>query len=99
MNILYISKLSGNPWTGPNNSVPAQIAAQAQIDNVLWYNLARPSRPDWLALDYYCDLTEYSTKRLDDLSPPFNCPDLVVFQGCYSYPFTRIIFDIWNRRI
>ena len=32
MNILYISKLSGNMWAGPNNSVPAQIMAQTKFD-------------------------------------------------------------------
>ena len=39
MNVLYISKLTGNLFAGPNNSVPAQIKAQSKIDNVFWYNL------------------------------------------------------------
>ena len=41
MNVLYISKLTGNLFAGPNNSVPAQIKAQSKIDNVFWYKKER----------------------------------------------------------
>ena len=46
MNILFISKLSGNLWAGPNNSIPAQVKAQSRIDNVFWYNLNNTKRPE-----------------------------------------------------
>lgn len=34
MNIVFISKLSGRLSTGPSNSVPKQVNAQAAVDNV-----------------------------------------------------------------
>lgn len=99
MNILYISKLTGDMWAGPNNSVPAQIAAQSKIDNVFWYNFNRLISDSWSKLDYFNNLNDFPQRKIKFLPKPFNNPDLVVFEGTYEYPFCSLIFDIWKKNI
>lgn len=100
MNILYISKLSGNLWAGPNNSVPAQIRAQSAIDNVFWYNLNEVRRDEWLENGLHCyNLTDYPTGRLNDLPVPFNRPDIAIVEECYCYPFCKMIDDLHYAKI
>ena len=95
MNILYLSNLSGNLFAGPNNSVPAQVRAQAKLDNVFWYNLNNTKREEWTrdGLDCKC-LTDYPTGRLADLPAPFDHPDIVVLEELYCFPFSRIVGDV-----
>ena len=100
MNILFVSTLSGNLWAGPNNSIPAQVKAQSQIDNVFWYNLNYNKRPEWSEHGLDCkNLSDYPTRRLKDLPAPFNHPDIVVVEQCYAYLFCRIIRDIQREKI
>ena len=100
MNILYISKLTGNLFAGPNNSVPAQVRAQAQYDNVLWYNLNDIKRPEWTQNGLDCkNLTDYPSGRLKDLPPPFNHPDLAVIEELYCFPFCDLIHDFQKEKI
>jgi len=100
MNILFISKLSGNLWAGPNNSVPAQIRAQSRIDNVFWYNLNGNKRPEWSADGVEChNLLDYPHGRLCYLPIPFNHPDIVVIEQCYAYFRCKIIKDIQKLKI
>ena len=98
MNILYISKLSGNMFAGPNNSVPAQIQAQSKIDNVFWYNLNNVKKDEWTKLKCY-NLKDYPTGRLADIPKPFNKPDIVIVEEFYCFPFEKIIKDIQINRI
>lgn len=98
MNILYISNLSGNLFAGPNNSVPAQIKAQSEIDNVFWYNINHVKRKEWEAIGC-SNLDDYPTKRLDDLPAPFSNPDIAVLEEFYCFPFCRIISDLQKKRI
>lgn len=98
MNILYISKLSGNMFAGPNNSVPAQIQAQAEFDNVFWYNLNQIKSEEWKNKEYH-NLNEYSSGRLKDLPSPFNFPDIVIIEEFYCFPFEKIISDIQKKQI
>lgn len=96
MNILFISKLSGNLWAGPNNSVPAQILAQSKIDNVMWVNLNHICLPNWRREEYkfvnYDDLSDYS---LENLPVPFNSPDFIIFEELYCfYPNDRMVISI-----
>ncbi len=95
MNILYISKLTGNLWAGPNNSVPAQVEAQSKIDNVFWYNLNNVKRQEWVdkGLPIY-NLVDIPSGRLRDLPSPFNKPDIVIVEEVYCHTFSRIIYDI-----
>ena len=98
MNILFISKLSGNLFAGPNNSVPAQIAAQKKYDNVFWYNLREAKRDEWI--DIGCKNTnDYPSGRLADLPSPFDKPDLAVIEEVYCHPFSKIIKDLQNSNI
>ena len=100
MNILFISTLSGNLWAGPNNSIPAQVKAQSQTDNVFWYNLNYNKRSEWSVNGLDCkNLSDYPTGRLKDLPAPFNHPDIVVVEQCYAYLFCRIIRDIQREKI
>lgn len=66
MNILYISKLSGNMWAGPNNSVPAQIMAQTKFDNVFWYNVNYVTKKEWEESRVFHNLKEYPSKKIAD---------------------------------
>lgn len=99
MNILYITKLSGELWKGPNNSVPAQISAQSKMDNVKWYNLTNKRVGMWKKLPYYCDLNDFETKKISKFSPPFNSPDLVVFESAYDFPFLNMFSELQKLRI
>lgn len=100
MNLLYISKLSGELWTGPNICVPEKIRAQSHIDNVLWYNLNHIKRPEWTINGLDCkNLSDYPTMRLRDIPKPFSNPDLVLIEEFYCYPFCILIKDIQNAKI
>lgn len=99
MNILYLSKLSGNPGAGPSYSVPEQIFAQSFVDNVFWINLNHQRRKEW-------EKQENFFHNLDDLNPelrffptPFNKPDLVVVEGFYSFFLSPIIKELINKKI
>lgn len=99
MNLLYISSLDGQKWQGPSQSVPNQISAQSQYDNVFWYDINPYIKSEWNT-DFQChNLSEYPNMRINDLPSPFNNPDLVIFEGVYEYPFCRIVFELWKRHI
>lgn len=98
MNVLYISNLTGNLFAGPNNSVPAQIKAQSQIDNVFWYNMNNIKREEWKEINCY-NLEDYPSGRLKELPEPFNKPDIVVIEEFYCFPFFKIIEDINKNKI
>ena len=83
MNILYISHLSGSQYGGPNYSVPAQVSAQATVDNVFWYNLSAPVMEHWTKTGLFHNTAEYPDKTIAALPAPFNKPDLVVFEDFY----------------
>ncbi|MDG5789303.1 glycosyltransferase [Evansella sp. AB-P1] len=99
MNILYISKLAGHKWQGPNQSVPNQIGAQSRYDNVFWYNLNYVLKNEWLEKSNCYNLNDYPELKISKLPPPFNKPDLVIFEGVYEYPFCKLIFEIWKRKL
>ena len=100
MNILYVSKLTGNLFAGPNYSVPAQIGAQFQYDNVFWYNINNVKRQEWTEKGLDCkNLSDYPSGRLADLPSPFNRPDLAVVEELYCYPFCKIITDLQKAKI
>lgn len=100
MNILYISNLSGNLWAGPNNSVPAQIRAQAKIDNVFWLNINHNKRKEWAQNGLDCkNLDDFPSGRLKDMPAPFNRPDIVVVEEFYCFPFCKLIADVQKQKI
>lgn len=100
MNILFLTKLSGYLWAGPNNSVPAQILAQSKYDKVFWFNYNHVKRTEWTKDGLNCiNLDDLPSGKLKDLPFPFNNPDLVVFEEFYNFPFCRIISEIKKNKI
>lgn len=100
MNILFISHLDGNLWKGPNNSIPAQIAAQTKQDHVLWFNTHKQTPARWK--EQGCPILtpiDVPSGRLKDLPAPFNNPDLVVIEEVYPHRFSRIIADVQKAHI
>lgn len=98
MNILFISKLSGNLFAGPNNSVPAQIKAQSEVDNIFWYNINKIKLKEWESIGCK-NLKDYPSGRLKDLPAPFSAPDIVVIEEFYCYAFSKIVKDLINKNI
>lgn len=94
MNILYISNLEGEICAGQTYSIPAQITAQAKIDNVLWYNTKKEENSEWRKLRFYKNLRNFPTGRIKDLPVPFNKPDLIIIEGFYSIIQNKIILEI-----
>lgn len=83
MNILYISALEGGKYSGPLYSVPQQILAQAEIDNVYWVNMTRISTASRFdsELYHYLNLKDF---KIVNLPKPFNKPDLIIFEEFYK---------------
>lgn len=84
MKILFISHLSQNIAAGMNWSVPARIKAQEKMDDVFWVNTTKALMPhygDVMAFHMLKDLGEALT--LSIMPPPFDRPDIVVFEGLY----------------
>lgn len=99
MNILYISKLSGLLYSGPTYSVPNQIEAQNNYDNVFWYNISYDADNQFKSYEFYHDLKEYPSMKLSGLPKPFNAPDLIVIEELYVFAFSKIISDIVKSKI
>ena len=99
MKILYVSKLEGQNWKGPSHSVPMQIKYQAEKDAVCWLNLCPSSNEEWKTHKYYHEAAKRMKTGLADVPDGFSAPDLVVFEGVYEYPFAKIVYDVWAKRI
>ncbi|WP_404466677.1 glycosyltransferase [Planococcus rifietoensis] len=91
MNILYISNLKGTKYSGPHTSVPAQIKAQSKYDNVYWFNINESINEDYWGgeLEFHNSASNPLLK-IDKFPPPFNKPDLVIFQGLYYIQYCNI---------
>ncbi|QAY67783.1 glycosyltransferase [Paenibacillus protaetiae] len=99
MNILYISNLMGNKWTGPHKSVPNQIKAQEKYDNVMWFNLQQLPLSTWNVDVNFTNVTEIKKINIKYLPSPFNSPDLVIFQGVYYISYCKIAADLKRKNI
>ncbi|BDH61226.1 hypothetical protein MTP04_13560 [Lysinibacillus sp. PLM2] len=94
MNLLYISCLSGNYSHGLTYSVPAQIESQSKIDNVYWLNL-NPEYKNINTSHVECNKIEEPLKfKLSNLAPPFNKPDLVIFEGVYFISYWKLAISL-----
>lgn len=87
MKILFISDLEAKVSSGMSWSVPARIAAQARIDDVLWVNLSNVSMPHWVETGVYHEIKENGKLELKNLPNGFDKPELVVFEGVYYIKF------------
>lgn len=99
MNILYISKLDGAPWSGPSYSIPMQINSQAEYDNIMWYNLTDDKFKTFTKEKNYNDIINYPVKTIKNLPSPFNNPDLVIFEQFYAFTVERIVHEVQLRDI
>lgn len=106
MNILYISKIDGRPWIGPTYSVPNQVAAQSQYDNVFWYNIVdsgedagKENLKIWRELNYYHDLKDFPSQKINDLPSPFNNPDLIIMEQGYPFAKDKIRREVFKSEI
>ncbi len=100
MNVLFLSNLSGNLWAGPNNSVPAQVAAQTKIDNVLWFNNNYNKPKTWTDKKLsVLNLTDIPSGLLRDFPAPFNHPDIIIVEMCYGHFGNKIIADVQKMHI
>lgn len=86
-------------WAGPNNSVPAQIVAQAEIDNVFWYNINHKTKKTWEESGVFHNLIDYPNRKISELPYPFSKPDLVIFEGIYAYPFSALAYEVQKLNI
>jgi glycosyltransferase involved in cell wall biosynthesis len=98
VNILYLSKILGNPWAGTTYAVPERIKAQAKYDNVFWLNLNARVIREWSDDKLFHNLASCSSD-LDKLPCPFNNPDLVVVQQFYDYPFSKAVSYLQKKRL
>lgn len=100
MNILYITKLNGNPSTGPHYSVPKSIEAQGKIDNVYWFNINKVYSAQWENYNVsFANSTDYKISSISVLPKPFDNPDIIIVEQFYNYPFSKIIYDIQKKKI
>lgn len=99
MNILYISKLSGNPWAGPTYSVPEQIYAQSKVDNCFWLNLNHNKIDAWCKEENFFHNLDSGFSKIAELPIPFNKPDLAIVEQMYAYPFSKIIKELQREKI
>ena len=99
MNILFLSRLSNNNNCGPYYSVPRQVAAQREYDNVFWLNVNSNYFEEWAKIGDVKTEKEYPSLHLKDLPEPFNHPDVVLVQEQYNFFRMPLIRDIQKARI
>ena len=100
MIILYISHMGSDIAAGLTWSVPAGVAAQRQYDQVMWINLAETIMAHWAETGVYHTIGKFGGKlRLNRIPSPFNSPDVVVFEGFYSFPEVGLSWELRRKRI
>ena len=90
MNLLYISSIVGNKYSGLTSAISNHVDAQSKYDSVFWYNLVE------LKTDIYTENVEchtvkdYPNGTITSLPAPFNHPQLVIFEDIYYISFLKI---------
>ncbi|WP_345242026.1 glycosyltransferase [Pontibacillus salipaludis] len=97
MNILYISSLPESKSGGPRYSVPNQIAFQSKYDHVYWVNLNKHGIKNSYIVSH--DYEDPKLFKIEDLAPPFNNPDLVIFQEVYNLAYCKISYILRKKNI
>lgn len=99
MNILFLSRLSDNNNCGPYYSIPRQVAAQREFDNVFWLNANKNYFDDWAEIGDVKTEKDYPAPRLCDLPIPFNHPDIVVVEEQYNFVRMPLMVDVQKSKI
>ena len=99
MNLLFLSHLHGRPHAGPTYSVPNQVMAQSEYDNVFWYNTISSAVESWKKISMYHDLSDFPKGTLSDLPEPFCRPDLIIIEGFYGLATSKIVKEIIRESI
>lgn len=94
MKILFVSELEDKVSSGMSWSVPARIAAQSQIDEVLWVNLSDATMLHWKETKVFYKLSGYRCLRMKNMPDGFEHPDLVVFEGVYYIKFVILAKEL-----
>lgn len=94
MKILFISSLPETNSGGPKHSVPKQVNAQANCDEVFWINIT-PWGIDETNIPCECilDIGKVVDRIMNIL------PDLVIFEDFYYFDFCRIGRFLWKEKI
>ena len=99
MNILYISQIQQKISSGLTYSVPSQIKAQSEIDQVFWWNLTDACFEHWTETGVYHSIKDFSELSISKLPKPFDAPDLVVFEGFYFISFIKLAKECKKKKI
>lgn len=94
MSYLFLSHLHGQSHAVPTNSVPNQVMAQSEYDNVFWYNTISSEAGSWMELSLYQGLSDFPKGTLADLPEPFCSPDLIILEGFYGLATLKIEREI-----
>ena len=95
MNLVYISCLTGKLKSGPTYSVPNQILAQSKFDNVFWYNISYNKIDIFKNYEFYHDLIDFPSGKIEYLPIPFNKPDLIIVEQFYDIIYSyKILLEL-----
>ena len=96
MKILFLSNTHGKSYSGPSYSIPAQIKAQSNFDEVIWYNSAVSEKQAWNEYTYYHDINEIPDTSLKSIFAHVGKPDLIIIEQFYNHINYRYLYQVFK---